>query len=591
MAQVGGANFGYYTDVIKVYAAGQTLETQPNDMLGAAKIYDRYRSTGNADIENLVIKGLTDGENNKVLVTWDPVGGVCSYVMEITKSDGTVILIDSDGTGSSIFGNNYALIPTEYVTLSENFSLRVKHKGGDFSHRYYYGAAGDDDYRYPAIKTDKYEYLAKINGVTNLYATSMKELGDIINYVVLYRPTADRNISYAPKTISGTSYKSFTFRFYPTFDLSKTYTNYPVELEVGEVSDDLVDIYKAVIGAQSAYCPSGVYRFDCTRESDGSYSVTVLIETGDETILTTDAVAHTAAGSAHYSATPYGSEYTDYAIDIRKKVRVTDSEQLFRAVSDGYGVAFGNDTVRVLYEHAKEVVYSIIGPEMTDYEKALAFYDYLATNVIYDSELAAMNPAEVNDLYNYAGFKLEGVFNYHQAVCDGISKAYLLLCAIEGIDCVRVVGTVNGNSHAWNKINIAGEWLVVDVTNGIINTNGKLYANHAYFAVSNEGYLDLFPSVEEYGEYPVSEEGQPYYDCATINGLSATVNNQTELDAIINSFGRAAGMEIEVRFHFSFAYGSEQIAARINAINNESENNISPNVMILGDDRAIITLV
>ena len=38
------------------------------------------------------------------------------------------------------------------------------------------------------------------------------------------------------------------------------------------------------------------------------------------------------------------------------------------------------------------------------------------------------------------------------AVCDGLSKAYVLLCAIEGIDCVKVNGKADGAGHAWNKV-------------------------------------------------------------------------------------------------------------------------------------------
>ena len=593
VAQVNGHNFGYFTDVIKVYDNGQTLVPSGEDMLGAQKLYDRYRSTGNSDVENVTIEGIKQGEEDKVLVRWTPVSGVCAYHVEITKADGTVNMMDTDGVDATCFGNNYVVIPTEYVTLNDVFSIRIKHKGGDFSTRYYYGSGEPDNTHFGKVSADKYSYLTPVSGVTNLYIVSMRELGELLNYVILNQPVNNSLVPYAMKTVESVSYKTFTLNFYPAFDLADSNDYYPIDVEPGEVSDDLADVYKAVFGAQKAFCPAGSYRYDFAWKTDGSYTVTVYIANGETTVMHTDSVAHTKAASTHFSTTPYGSEYDNYAIDIRKKVRVADSEQLFRAVSDGYGVTFANDSIRILYEHAKQVVYTIIGPEMTDYEKALAFFDYLATDVIYDTELAGMSEDTVG-LERYAGFKLEGVFNYHQAVCDGISKAYLLLCAIEGIECVRVTGTVNGNNHAWNKINVGGEWLVVDVTNGSLNQNGKLYANHAYFAVSNEEYLDLFPSVEEYGEYPVSDEGKSYYENAEINGFIPLVHNQAELDAIINSFDRAAGLaqtEIEIKFDVYFAFGSTEIAEKIAAINNVSANNLSDDVIIIGDDRAIITLI
>lgn len=592
VAQVGGQNFGCYTDVVKVYGVGQTLIPGPEDILTGDKIYDRYRSTGNTDVENVDIEGVTVDEENRVLVRWTPVGGVCAYLVEIIKSDGSIVMMDSDGRDVAAFGNNYVVIPTDYATLDDSFTIRIKHKGGEFTPRYYYNAEGPAKYRFEKVAADKRDYLAPVNGVINRYIVSMRELGELLNYVVLNKPDNNKFIKYQQKTVDEVPYKTYAFDFYPAFNLENSDDYYYVDVEPGEVAENLVEVYKAVMGAQKAFCPSGSYRFDFVANDNGSYSLTVYLVSKDNSVLQTDAIEHTSANSAHYSATPYGNDYDNYAIDIRKKIRVADSEQLFHAVSDGYGVTFANDYVRTLYEKAKGVVSRIIGPEMTDYEKALAFYDYLATTVAYDSALAAMSVAETPDpdLDRYAGFKLEGVFNYHQAVCDGISKAYVLLCAIEGIECVRVVGTVDGKNHAWNKINLGGVWMVVDATNGSIKEGGKLYADHAYFAVSNDEYLDLFPSVDEYGEYPVSDEGKSYYDNAGINGLAPYVTSQDELDAIINSFDRAAGVEIEVRFDVHFAYGSEEITAKIAAINNVSPNNISANVIMIGSERAIITL-
>lgn len=90
----------------------------------------------------------------------------------------------------------------------------------------------------------------------------------------------------------------------------------------------------------------------------------------------------------------------------------------------------------------------------------------------------------------YYGYYLEGIFldkfykkDMH-AVCDGKSKAFVLMCGIEGITAVRISGKAssdgkNFGGHAWNKVlldlNGTGdkEWYFVDTTWGDVGDNSK----------------------------------------------------------------------------------------------------------------------
>jgi len=81
----------------------------------------------------------------------------------------------------------------------------------------------------------------------------------------------------------------------------------------------------------------------------------------------------------------------------------------------------------------------------------------------------------------------------HYAVCDGYSKAFLLLCQKEGIDCVVVFGTKipDYENHAWNYVKMDDDkWYAVDVT---WNDNGKgdnpyfLMGGDTFFATHNQG--------------------------------------------------------------------------------------------------------
>lgn len=93
---------------------------------------------------------------------------------------------------------------------------------------------------------------------------------------------------------------------------------------------------------------------------------------------------------------------------------------------------------------------SIINSSMGEYEKVKAIHDYLVNFNTYQ---------ETGDRsHNAVGALVDG-----KSVCDGYTKAFMLMCYLNGIDCVRVCGTAGGN-HAWNKVKVGGVWYNIDVT-------------------------------------------------------------------------------------------------------------------------------
>lgn len=147
---------------------------------------------------------------------------------------------------------------------------------------------------------------------------------------------------------------------------------------------------------------------------------------------------------------------------------VYNSEELWWAVEHGYRPVFAieDSEAERIYNMAKDVLREIISKDMNEFEKALAIYEYLIGSVIYDREtstdLDAIPSAE------NACYYLEGVFKYGKAVCDGKSKALVLLCGIEGISAVREFGYSDRDraGHAWNYVRVDGVWYCVDTTGG-----------------------------------------------------------------------------------------------------------------------------
>ena len=208
------------------------------------------------------------------------------------------------------------------------------------------------------------------------------------------------------------------------------------------------------------------------------------------------------------------------------EVVVNNTEQLFMAVQYGARPVFSDpDSVAArVYNNAREVLKQINNSDdLTDYQKALNIYNYLGSNVKYDYVLyeymTALRNFSIRSFGNYSAFYLEGVFldlENQYAVCDGLAKAYTLLCRMEGIECFKVNGEVItnrnenpsrevGENHAWNKVKISKNpelnlakdtWSIVDVTWGtiLVSENAliaqeketKQVLSYLYFLISEE---------------------------------------------------------------------------------------------------------
>lgn len=183
----------------------------------------------------------------------------------------------------------------------------------------------------------------------------------------------------------------------------------------------------------------------------------------------------------------------EFKIDKKPSFRVQTSEQLVYAVERGYSPYFVNaeSEAAKIYTKARTILSQIVNGDMTDAEKLLAIHDWIAINVIYDSELYEAATGKSSDIQGYRGFNLEGVFTDGRAVCDGITKAFTLMARIEGIECIRVSGQMGGTGHAWNKVRLGDDWYVVDVTSDdVIMTLGGVATKyeelrHTYFLTSD----------------------------------------------------------------------------------------------------------
>lgn len=91
-----------------------------------------------------------------------------------------------------------------------------------------------------------------------------------------------------------------------------------------------------------------------------------------------------------------------------------------------------------------------ITAEMSEYEKAWVYFDWICSHCRYDHRDAVMS---------HSGYQ---AFTTGLAVCDGYVAAYNLLLRLEGIDC----GTCSTEKHIWTVAELDGKTYHIDPTWG-----------------------------------------------------------------------------------------------------------------------------
>lgn len=143
----------------------------------------------------------------------------------------------------------------------------------------------------------------------------------------------------------------------------------------------------------------------------------------------------------------------------------------------------------------------------SEYEKVKYVYETLVLNTDYD-----LNSDDNQNIYS--------VFVNHKSVCLGYAKATQYLLLKLGIECTLVQGTVeSGESHAWNLVNVDGDYYYVDTTWGDASyqdaeSNSEMYynssINYDYLCVTTSQLLRTH-TIEGYVEFPVCTATEANY--------------------------------------------------------------------------------
>lgn len=249
----------------------------------------------------------------------------------------------------------------------------------------------------------------------------------------------------------------------------------------------------------------------------------------------------------------YQKESSDHQIPLEKsnlkEIEVETSQQLYYVVENKYKpILKKNSIAEKIYFTAKDILNSIIDDTMNEYQKAKQIYNYICSEISYDYITSGESTYNLNE--NQAYF-LEGVFLNQNAVCDGKSKAYSLLCNMENINNVRVTA-INDKyqGHAYNYIKIFDKWYLSCTTFG--SHRMELKENEYYIVPSLNMFLTNYqtPYASNWGYDSKMHEDIKEKIESQSNFELSIIDNLNSFKEIIESYHLNSLLNIEMEFQY-----------------------------------------
>jgi hypothetical protein len=456
-----------------------TITRVYNEALDTDEIEDREYAYGS---ENNLAVTFYDG---KLYGIWDTEDGY-DYSVTVKSDSGET---EYDDGSAYMSDGKIALCDAGYV-FSDKFELILDKtaekatSSSTQSYEYDYNGLSAADY-------DKYTATCAA-GFSDIdyYIATRSEWFDFWSYIIIFRENSEYNDG-------AYEISSDVYMAYPYEDLYTTTT-------------DVATLYSyEVYSAIDAYEDSAAYSYSYDVDDTGVYgSLSLKFYYGTAPKYTSQTAKYytnaTKSGDAAHYRTNDASTPRTYAIDsVSKTVSVSSSDQLYYALKKGYRpVPEEGSNAYYLYDKMKSVLAQIISDGDTQATKTHYIYDYIVDTVLYDYDFIenvyGSSTVGTYQLFSYRSLYLEGVFGMASdgtfadkdriAICDGLSKAFLCLATIEGVECKKISGTVSDEGHAWNKVKIDGTWYMVDTTwgNSLDEASGKEYLSHDYLLVPDD---------------------------------------------------------------------------------------------------------
>ena len=238
-------------------------------------------------------------------------------------------------------------------------------------------------------------------------------------------------------------------------------------IKSSQMLDGLVEFRAAVVQDMEDGDESGMYYVSNVAKSD-VHNINKYIDSAYGSVDTYRIIIET----GRYLAIQLNYELSDNYYAVRKYIEGTDIPE-------------DNIRAKQIYEVIDSFINDNISDGMSDLDKEIAVHDYIVENCVYGY------PDNNDDAYT-----AYGALVLHQSVCDGYAEAFFIIMSCLGVKCDIVVGSTEEGLHAWNQIELGGEWYNVDLTWDDSLPDMGSYLKHTYVNV-DDSTLELTHSWEK----------------------------------------------------------------------------------------------
>ncbi len=441
--------------------------------------------------ENVVygsINELAVGFNNGNMVAfWDDYYGY-DYALDITKNEKTVYYSEKEEADSGYFSDGSFDLKSAGYIYSDSLILRLYFFADEVSVEPVLGA----EYEYRPISETYYNQYTSSVGYNfftiDYYIATRYELFEFFSYMIIFRPQA----KYTRE--KNDRYYLVDQNIFIAYDFTSIYKN---------VSKEDAFTYE-ITSAIAAFEDSAAYNYAYTLNDDSSADIKLKFYYDADPVSITNTYttyenALSKSDPVHYVI---GQNTRVFPIDSRSNsAKVSSTDQLYFAIKKGYKpLCEPGSNADYIYNKMRSVLSEINKDSMPIPTKVHNIYDYIVNTVIYDYEFVNITLKKSGEdsisVFTYKCLYMEGVFGFTDkkkfsaaecvAICDGLSKAFLCMAQMEGVECIKVSGTVSGDAHAWNKVKINSRWYLVDTTWGNKLDGKKEYLSHDYLMAADD---------------------------------------------------------------------------------------------------------
>ena len=299
------------------------------------------------------------------------------------------------------------------------------------------------------------ETMATLNPTATTKATVTPTRIPAVTSVLTATPKPVTTATPAP---TATSKPATTATPVPTATPKPTATTTPKPMPTATPKPALSEIER-LLKLGKVY-PNTVIRGEvCTSEAEANEFLRERTLTYSSFAVIVDRVEYLNSAEEYMAMYPEIEKMTIEKIDrydngfcaIFKDVKVVYDANLCYAVRTGdMTVLSGSE--KEIYAYLNEVLDKTGARQLTTVEAVKVLHDYLVLELKYDES------------YRETSHSPEGVMRNKTAVCDGYARTMQLLLSLVDIESEVVCGTADNQPHAWNLVNIEGDWYHVDVT-------------------------------------------------------------------------------------------------------------------------------